>query len=736
MANASVTSPLKIEAEVVTLSTQNKWTLLERSRQRVIQRQAEAETVLRRLQELDPELGEKFELKDDVLASFKFRMICTADADAVQNAGKSVPSYIAVSYCWHNPSWQAVAPAQPMTEWGVSLPIATKILELRESKDEGVWLDRICIDQQNDDEKKVAIGSMDIVYRACRRLAIVMEDTQLDQAEDAAGVKYAELYESMCVIVRKGKLDGEEKMDFIESYWKIDEPDLPHIRAFTMKMLGSRWYTRAWCAHEVRVNEHSRINNPLILCFGVDGRVLAFEFRYIYWLAVYLNKIDTGEAEFSLLPEWKHPSILSDSSCSTLFQRMTRIHKLHAERFDSRVSLLSHINAIAIFGCQEDTDLYAIAMNTAGVPLVFTGNFRSRNDIHYLSSLISIASGDINPLFIESNTLKLLDSSGKTYISWAGQPFQGFSKMTIGTPFKNSIHRVTAEYIELDILLIKGKPLNISVESMRKASTLLEKDGLKVKDATIGVQVDSLTENLVRKAVDIMDNKAIVKYNWYKSILASSIDCGLDWMLRLPDVLNTGAKRGRWDRGTFHGSNPAFANAAVDLLSEFGKTRENSPDFEEKFLHPTIRFLTCIMDDRLRLLSKIPRRIRTKASGDFAITDRESNRSWFAVPLATAHLPFFYEKVWIIEPYDPDAPEEESILSTEGMVPMDLESYTDSFPYLDSDFPDRRRQPNEKTAAWQMRSKIRLFGCQPIAVDGEAVELLKKQKVYGGENYD
>ena len=734
MATTPAASQAEMETEVVTLSDQNKWALLERGRVLVIQRQAEAETMLRRLHELSPQLAGNFQLKGDALAHFKFRMICTTDADAVRTADKSVSSYIAVSYCWQNPSWQAVEAAQPMTEWGVSLPIATKILQLRESKDEGVWVDKICIDQQNDEEKKVTIGSMDTVYRSCRRLVIVMEDIQLNQTQGAAGVKYAELYESMCQTVRKEKLEGLKKMAFIETHWKIEEQDLPQAKAFAMTMLGSRWYTRAWCAHEVRVNEHGRVNNPLILCFGVDGRVLAFEFRYIYWLAGDINRIEIRDNEFGLPAEWQDPSILSDPTCPTFFQRMARMQRLQAQTLDSKISLLSHINTIATFGCQEDTDLCAIAMNTAGVPLVFTGDFRSRNDIHYLSSLISIASGDINPLFIDSQTLKLLDSSGNPFISWAGQPVNGVSKIRFENPFQNSIHRVTAEYIELDLLLIKGRPLKITMQSTRKASAILEKHGLKAKDPRIGVHVDSYTEQLVRLAVD-MDTKATAKPNWNEEILACAMDCGLDWMMRFPDVLNKEARQGRWDHGTFHGSNPAFTNAAIDLLSEFGKTRENSPDFEEKFLRPTIRFFTVIMDDRLRLLGKLTRPILTREPADFAITSRTSNRGWFAVPLAIAHLPFFYNRAWIIEPYNPDAPEEESTLSTEQGVTTDLESYTDTFPFLDSDYPDRRRQPDEKRT-WKMKRKSVLFGCQPIVADGEAVVILKNQKVYGGEDYE
>jgi hypothetical protein len=95
-------------------------------------------------------------------------MICSPDAGILRDPSAGVPSYLAVSYCWHNPSWTAVEAAQPIAEWGISLPMATKILQLRDSNDEGIWVDKICIDQDNEEEKKIAVGSMDIIYHACR----------------------------------------------------------------------------------------------------------------------------------------------------------------------------------------------------------------------------------------------------------------------------------------------------------------------------------------------------------------------------------------------------------------------------------------------------------------------------------------------------------------------------------------------------------------------------------------
>jgi hypothetical protein len=41
-----------------------------------------------------------------------------------------------------------------------------KILKLRESDDEGIWVDQLCIDQENKDEKSIAIGVMDVIYKS------------------------------------------------------------------------------------------------------------------------------------------------------------------------------------------------------------------------------------------------------------------------------------------------------------------------------------------------------------------------------------------------------------------------------------------------------------------------------------------------------------------------------------------------------------------------------------------
>ena len=132
----------------------------------------------------------------------------------------------------------------------------------------------------------------------------ILEDVQLDKEEDDAGSRYAKMFEGLCREVEERDLTGVEKSKFIDDYFNLkskeiedelrkkelkDQPQKkelkddgkkkkgdeekkggervekveggkektgeekdstePSSKRFVMKMLGARWYSRAWCAH-------------------------------------------------------------------------------------------------------------------------------------------------------------------------------------------------------------------------------------------------------------------------------------------------------------------------------------------------------------------------------------------------------------------------------------------------------------------------------------------------------
>ena len=50
------------------------------------------------------------------------------------------------------------------------------LLNQRVSSTEGVWIDQCCIRQNDDFEKGLAIGCMDLIYKSARRVVVALED--------------------------------------------------------------------------------------------------------------------------------------------------------------------------------------------------------------------------------------------------------------------------------------------------------------------------------------------------------------------------------------------------------------------------------------------------------------------------------------------------------------------------------------------------------------------------------
>src|SRR6266480_72945 len=459
------------------LSPSNKQALLSAASEETLRRQAEANTILVRLKQLNPIIAEHFHLKQTAIAGLTLRMLCShPPAPGVELV---VPSFIVISYCWHYPAQWTLAPAaqaKPLKPgWEISQPMADAVLSLR-TPDEGVWLDRRCITQSDDSEQAVAVGAMDIIYRSARRMLILLEDVQLDAGEEKAAVTYEGFYNDMRRLIVDNGIEGAEKDELLRNNVvaresELDEEVVQRLREdgrrFTKKLLTARWFSRAWGAHESRVlTQPIKENNPLFLCFGADGRVLPFEFRFVHY-----NTLRLFRAEISIysLPLGD----LNDPNPVSIRQLYTRLQRLQSDPVESETSLMQCLEGITSLGCLKKEDMVSIALNVARLPLFYSGHLNTCEDVIWVVALLTIASGDVLPLVTEGTKLRVLDDDGtKTIVLWVDQPRALANEKRIPLGDSSSITAVTKEYIELDILLFTDLPEMPSQESMEKASVL------------------------------------------------------------------------------------------------------------------------------------------------------------------------------------------------------------------------------------------------------------------------
>ena len=728
---------------LVDLSASNIKTLLSEAYVSTQARREQATNLLARLKQLNPAVADKFQLKQHMLSQLQLRLICSNPA-----ASGDVSSFVIVSYCWHYPKWVMAPAAKDIAPgWEISAPMVNAVMSLRESQDEGVWLDKLCINQQDSMEKKVQVGAMDFIYRSARRVVILLEDVQLSEEEEAAGLAYADFYKSMSLEVKDRNLEGEEKMEFVDAYFPRQEQLLRQqgkgdIQAagklFAMKLLGARWFSRAWCAHESRVVPHGKVNNPLFLCFGHEGRVLSFEFRVIHYVAMYLMD---AEPEVTLQAAKFNESI-NDPNPVSLRQRWWRIQRLMAQRSPNE-SAMQHLVSILSFGCFYQGDLMSIALNTSNIHLSFVGDVVAMDEIIWIFSLLVLATNDVVPLVMHGDKMRIEDGPRKGAVSWAVRPIQGVLDETLPISSPKSITTVSRDYIELDLLLFKSLPRTATEESLAVASQIMEKHQLSDLAEEFAAAADEQTKRtlgLVKSEVHRVKGDAGPLKTFLAVWLSHAIDCGLEWTLRFPEVMRE-ATEGTWQYGTLGNAiDTRLKGAASTLLSYFFLPQKDKLLQKSYELEKLTRFLTCILDPRLIFFTAAPRRLPCGA-GDFAITPSISNRSWIAIPAAIAHLPSWQKRAWVIEPFDhtaaPESPKDHLPDLDRIIKPDDV--LEDICPVLSSDYADRRSPRNEE-GAWRLRDREIIFGYEPwgdfTEIDNSSLMLLKTQRVYGAEKYN
>lgn len=676
-----------------------------------------------------------------------------------------MPSYLAISYCWRDEerkSWSPIV-EDAFAPWGICEPMVKALLGLRENAHEGVWIDNVCIKQKDEAEKVKAIGSMDIVYRAARRLVIILEDVKLSKDEQAVALKYK-------AILQRLELPdtGSKLYDLFKEQFHPSETEYQIIKDFLQKILSARWFGRAWCNHEVKILAARRENGPVMLLFASDMSILLLERRFLSIFVHYLafkdhqkQRIWPMSREYDLFPPL--------GSSMTLKDIINRFLLMMAATEPSTSSVLTRLLEIFGSNCKEIRDRVSIAMNLNRMCLFFKGEVQTVDDCYWIFTALTISAGDMSPLRLQGPKLRLHAPQG-LFSSWAQRPRMDETKLN--SMDESSITAIEPAFIELDILLLNSVPklpLKTSLEFAELIMSLFPPESEKTRtnpDVLEGFGASN--ETLAAKWIT----------QWLQDFLAGSLDCGLDWIRNFTKVLEAQLLEECWVYGNkLSPPDPQFHEAALKMLSFFGVSIDDSRNSRELYLDPVTHFLTTITEDRIKGLLEIPRRIDTGANGMHAMTRRTWASLWFAVPVPLADATFFDNRAWLLEPYDPESYDTKSgesaapgkipwssidprEINESKLPPIDENSEFKGFDALKGQSPtavvlewmdktpeerlkegsdrdvlsydgvDKRAQPNAK-GLWRLMDKTMLIGCPTINPDGSIVQLLRKQRVYG-----
>ena len=166
-----------------TLSPENKAEVFKPGLSKLDQGQEEASLILRNLTSWCPDVAAQFSQRSTTtILKTPFRLIFPSDARGAFEKDLYPRQYFAISYCWHsgdypNPNYE------PHDGWPINKPFVDAILGEKESPRIGLWIDQLCIDQEDTLDKQMSVAAMDVIYRSCMRLLVLLEDVKLTKAE-------------------------------------------------------------------------------------------------------------------------------------------------------------------------------------------------------------------------------------------------------------------------------------------------------------------------------------------------------------------------------------------------------------------------------------------------------------------------------------------------------------------------------------------------------------------------
>ncbi|RYP43287.1 hypothetical protein DL768_010000 [Monosporascus sp. mg162] len=628
----------------LTLTRRNRSDLLSYGISNLDRNRGEAELVLRNLSRWAPPgtLAASFSLRTaEGILDTPFRLMCASESGIPLDGGFRIRQYLAVSYCWHSDAWPPEGPAREVAHpWPISGRFAEAVLRERGHPREGVWIDQLCIRQEDEDEKRRAIAAMDIIYKSCRKVLVLLEDVVLTEDEIGICTKY-DMY--------SGLLDAMKRPD---------EEDMPAFSSFLAKVGQARWWQRSWCFHEFVVVEpwsdkrHHVLHNTTFI-MGSPGGTVSVNF---------LTVQNILSRAIHHAPHNRPPPPQLTPYLAGLDNKVSPYRDAPTRKVGSmRASILAQYNAVAATGCTMAADRLSVMINLNSLSIAYTGPDISRDEVYFLSVVLALAAGEEESLTILTPHAVILQGQP----SWVSGPSTPGDVTLPRFTLKSftGIHRVSMHSLELDLVFFNS-PLRQPTEGEVAATYGVFPD--LIRSTPPPWKTGQRTDRLVYSPDEELDVRR-------RSFLAVAMTLDAASLRRLWVAVYRDIVKTRFDTGMFAELKPneALRQQARDFVSRILAAPASSPsyparnrDFEDSDLDlETIAlfFLTWVTDPRtFYYLGYLPLRARCTTAGDQALVSNVTINSHFSladvgriqavIPTALLGSSCLPLRLWLLQP--------------------------------------------------------------------------------------
>ena len=374
----------------------------------------------------------------------------------------------------------------------ISHSMIQTILELRNSQ-EAIWIDALCINQEDEQEKINAIGSMDLIYKSARLVVVVLEDIELSAIEVDLIRKHQE----------KNSGSGGKKA-------RRDDEAVPIWRLLA-RIGSARWFKRAWCSHEFHLSRDA------IFLVPHGGGCVTIS------LCTLQKILKLGACRLSGLQGLEQ----------TLVKSCRELNLLLSSRFFNfgRLTQASPVLGISFMVLNlkftKLSDKISIAINLCGLGSYFKGKAISPSHCRQILSTLALAAGDALALCCTGLNLH----SDQSSLRWPHR--SDLVHLDSGYPPKiEQAFKFESEWMIVDMLFLASWPIRPTKASRNNAKNFLITCLKEHRSILFAINPQWIYLNFNRERFFTQQMSVY---------LACAKDCGVKWMARALSIMGCDA---------------------------------------------------------------------------------------------------------------------------------------------------------------------------------------------------